>query len=404
MNNPAKIGITGIGGYGWKHLEAFLEEQEQGAVELSAAVVRSPQRNAEQLAALTVRSPGVHIFPTLDDIAVNGVQLDLMVLPVGIGVHRELTLKSLDAGWNVLLEKPLAGSMEDSMAIVKAAESSDRFVAVGYQDMYDPEIRAMKATLCSGTIGAVRAVRVFGVWGRPVEYYARTAWAGRLFYNEQPVFDSPINNAMAHYLNMALYLAGRDMNSVAMPVDVEGSLWRAHKIESCDTACLRWPTDAGPDVSVLFSHASATTMGPELIVEGTRGSLFWRIRSHWELSADGKPPVRHELSLTQASQRQQMIKDVLRRCSDPSVSVYTPRQALPQVQAVELAHRKLQIRDFPAHAVRCSSGQDSQGNLCCWMQVTGLKEAGKDFLSGTAGADDLEMYIRQGSDTGTTCP
>jgi predicted dehydrogenase len=327
----------------------------------------------------------VKIFHTLDEAVRSGVELDLMILPVGIGSHKEMTEISLKAGWNVMVEKPLAGSVEEAEAIVRMSEQSDRFVAVGFQDMYGSMALDMKDAVLSGVIGEVCSVRVLGIWGRSVDYFNRNAWAGRLVYNGQPIYDSPFNNAFAHYLNLALFLAGPDRESAAVPVSVDGSMWRAHAIESCDTANLCWQTEGGPDVSVFFSHASSGSVDPEIIVMGTQGSLRWGFQSYWEICADGAAPVRQAVP-SAADMRRAMIRQLVEKVNDSGVFVYTPRQALAQVMAAELAYEHVDIQDIPESLIRRSMTTNEVEKVSVMLDVEGLEAAGRRFFEG---ADDF---------------
>lgn len=382
MADIIKVGIVGVGGYGRLLLDQLLEEQEQGAVRIEMAVVSFPEKDAEHLAYLREQSPETQIFKTLNDGVVAGVALDLMVLPVGIGAHKEFALAALAAGWNVLVEKPLAGSVEDALQMVEAAEASDRFMAVGFQDMYSPHALMSKAALVSGAIGEVQSVRAFGMWGRSVDYYERNTWAGSIRSNGADIYDSPFNNGMAHYLNLALFLAGPNAETPAFPVQAEGMFWRAHNIESCDTAALRWKTENGVEVSILFSHTGSDMIGPELLVEGSRGSLYWKFNSHWELRPDDAEWIRQRVS-SALEMRVSMIRQVLARVRSPEVSVFTPRQAMAQVQAVSLAHAGIHIQSLPKEIIHRS--KDEKGAE--WLEVDGLKQAGlKFFKSGKLGA------------------
>jgi predicted dehydrogenase len=382
MSGAVKVGIVGINGYGRVLLDELLSAKRDGAAVVEVAVVRSPEKNAEALAHLKELSPETRVFSSLDEVIAANVNLDLMVLPTGISAHREQTLAVLDAGWNVLVEKPLAGCLEDAEAMARAAQQSDRFAAVGFQDMYAAHMRPMKETLLSGAIGEVYSIRAFGIWGRSVDYFKRNAWAGKLFYNGQPVYDSPFNNALAHYLNMALFLAGRDLDSPATPVKAEGALRRAHAIESCDTACLRWETDGGPEVSVFFSHASTAPSDPELVAEGSRGTLCWKLNSPWELHIKGEPVQSHQTG-TLEQFRKRMMRQVLQRVHDPKVPIFTVRQALAQVQAVALAHACTEICDFPARLVNRSVKPDKKGQMQEWVEVQGVHEEGRRFIDGS---------------------
>lgn len=383
MDSKVKVGIVGIGGYGRVLLDTLFEKQMRDVARVDVAVVRSPKRSAEHLAVLRKHSPNVKIFQTLEEAVSSGVELDLMILPVGIGAHRDMTEQALAAGWNVMVEKPLAGSEVEAEAIVRASEQTDHFVAVGFQDMYGPAALEMKDAVLSGVIGEICLVRLLGIWGRSVDYFNRNAWAGRLEYDGQPIYDSPFNNAFAHYLNLALFLAGPDRESAALPVAVDGTMWRAHDIESCDTANLFWQTESGPEVSVFLSHAASFNVQPRLVVKGTRGSLTWKFQSHWEVCAEGMEPVRRTVP-TAMELRRMMIRQLVQKVRDPGVFVCTPRQALAQVKAVALAHEQVDIREIPEALIHRCMAENEFEQVSEMLDVDGLEQAGLRFLQGEA--------------------
>ena len=81
--------------------------------------------------------------------------------------------------------------------------------------------------------------------------------------------------------------------------------------------------------------------------------------------------------------RQKMVRQVLARVHSPDIPVFTPRQAMAQVQAVSLAHAEINIQSFPDAAIHRSI--DEKGAE--WLEVDGLKKAGLDFFkSGKQGA------------------
>lgn len=374
-----RTGITGIGGYGRVLLDLLLEEQRRGVLALDAAVVSFPEQDAEHLDYLKRESPHTRIYGTLEEAARANGKLDLMVLPVAIGAHRELAVQSLEAGWNVLVEKPLAGSVEDAQVIIDAADRAGRFAAVGFQDMYAAHVRDMKMAILSGKIGAVQSVRCFGIWGRPLAYYCRSAWAGKLRHNGQAVFDSPFNNGLSHYLNLALFLAGSEPAAPAMPVSVCGRLRRAHAIESCDTAELHWQTESGADIAVFFSHASSHNIGPELRVQGSRGEIHWRMHGSWELREMDKAKQRFPAEPLPESRRN-MVRQVVRRVTDPSADVFMAHQALAQVRAVALAHERISIETVAEDVLHRFAAPDDKGVMQDWVEIRNLEEEARDFF------------------------
>ena len=69
------------------------------------------------------------------------------------GMHVAPALAALDAGWKVLLEKPMATTPEDCLSLVKASEDSGLQLRVCHVVRYTPFFRAVKEALDSGAIG-----------------------------------------------------------------------------------------------------------------------------------------------------------------------------------------------------------------------------------------------------------
>jgi len=165
--------------------------------------------------------------------------------------------------------------------------------------------------LLEGKIGRPLAVKGLGLWPRAEHYYARNSWAGRLKCGDAWVFDSPFNNALAHWLNLTCFLAGATAETAANPRTVQAELYRARAIESADTACLRIETAEGPSLFFHVTHSCARTVDAEVEVRGTEGSLCWRREGIFHLFEGGCErllPVSSE-----EGSRRHMYEAVLRR-------------------------------------------------------------------------------------------
>jgi predicted dehydrogenase len=67
-------------------------------------------------------------------------QLDAVIIAVADQFHVPLSIKALEAGKHVLVEKPMATTVEDAQALLDAARESDRVVLVGHEKRYDPGV------------------------------------------------------------------------------------------------------------------------------------------------------------------------------------------------------------------------------------------------------------------------
>lgn len=270
--------LIGISGFANQHLADLIADQEAGRSRLRAVTAIDQAERPEVCARL--RALGCELFDDhramLD--AWRG-RLDLCFIPAPLHLHARMTIAALESGANVFVEKPAAVTVQDVDAMADAARRAGRFVAVGFQNVYAPEVRDAKRLLCGGELGPVEHVVVQGLWPRPRAYFERNGWAGRLRVGEDWVLDSPIANAMSHHLNLALFLAGADERSSAEPVAIEAELYRAADIESADSTFLRIETAGGVPVVAALTHAGDVQRDPEVVATCRDGAVRWGMAS-----------------------------------------------------------------------------------------------------------------------------
>ena len=347
-----RCAIIGISGYGRVHLGLAREAASSGLT-IAAAVVINPVEEAENVRLLT--AGGCRIYDRYETMLERERgQIDLCLIPTGIAWHTRMTVAALRAGMNVLVEKPLAASVAEVCAIQAAAAETGRWVAVGFQDIYDPAAHELKRRLLAGSIGRVQGVRFLGLWPRPPGYFTRNSWAGRLAADGAPVLDSVLNNAFAHFVNLSLFLVGPSFAEAAQADRVEAVLWRTNPIESFDTGIVRATTPEGVRLWFGASHASATTREPEIVIEGETGRVLWHHEREWVLGREGKGVERHPVGPTNAS-RSAMMRDVVRRLDHADAFVCTPEIALRHTELIAQIHARGHIERAPgaveSHAV-----------------------------------------------------
>jgi len=270
-DSPIVFGCAGLGGYAAVICE-LLEKETSRAVKLG--VVCEPDHVTHAAKIADMRARGITVCERFDQLL--NEPIEAVWLPIPIHLHRPFTEQSLAAGKAVMSEKPAAGSVEDVDAMIAARDAAKRPVAVGFQDIFQPETSALKKKLLSGGIGKVRSARLRVQWPREKAYFQRSKWAGRLKVGTDWVLDSPAQNAMSHYLNLLLFFLGPSEFESAEPVHVEAELYRANAIENYDTCALRFTTAAGVDALVLLTHACAEGFQPEITIHGDGGDFLYQ--------------------------------------------------------------------------------------------------------------------------------
>ncbi|MBR0458400.1 MAG: Gfo/Idh/MocA family oxidoreductase [Victivallales bacterium] len=359
-HNLPNVGLVGIGGYGRTHYNFYLKLMDEGKMRFTGAVVlpHLMQEYADQVAVLHERH--IPIYPSDDALleAQRGT-LDLVGLPVGIAAHRPLTCKFLDAGINVFVEKPLAGCLADADAIIETARRTGKFVAVGYHNMYSPDMHLLKKTILSGEYGRLLSVKMFAEWPRADTYYARNNWAGMAIVKGQPVYDSPLNNALAHYLNIPLFCAGDDFATAAHAVKMQAELVRARQsIETFDTCGVRIITHNGVTILLLQTHACGAGRNPRLHFQMERGHFLWELQTKTMQFFDAENHLVHSEALPDF--RIFEFNNVIARIHDPSAFIYTPENSREQLFCIEKMHQNFPIHNLHSNEYQIDTGHDNQ--------------------------------------------
>jgi predicted dehydrogenase len=337
-----RIALIGVSGYGTIYHQLLRTAAKEHRVRFVAAVIINPAQVADAVAEL--QAGGTTIYASAEEFfAMESGKIDLCMIPTGIQWHARLTIAALHAGMNVLVEKPLAGSLADTAAMRQAEVATGRWVAVGFQDVYANEARRLKERILSGAIGRLQEIRMIGLWPRPRAYFARNHWAGRIEADGAAVLDSPLNNAFAHFVNLGLFFAGPSADTSASVRIDSAELLRAHPIEMFDTAVIRGVSPEGVRFWLGFSHATRETRQPEIHLEGDTGSAEWQHEGDCEIvSADGSREI---IPLPDAvACRETMFDLVLSRLSDPGAFVCTTVIAEQHVRLIEAVQSSGKIR------------------------------------------------------------
>ena len=270
-NNQLRLATVGLGNWAGRVVDLLLKQRAAGAGLINLVSVFEPELGHHSRRVDALQALGIRVVDQFDQI-LNDPHVDAVILPVPIHLHRPLTERALLAGKAVLVEKPVAGCVQDVDAMISARDRAKRPVLVSFQDTYDPKMLELKRAILQGAIGEVQSITLVGCWPRDEAYYRRTTWAGHIQHEGCWVLDSPVTNAFAHYLHLAFFLLGDRESSWAQPTSVEAELYRAYDIENYDTASHRFIA-AGVPVLVLLTHACKQSIGPHICVTGKRGTI-----------------------------------------------------------------------------------------------------------------------------------
>ena len=94
------------------------------------------------------------------------------------GIHAEIALACIDAGVNVIIEKPMAMSMADAEEIVRRSEEAGVKVSACHQNRFNVAVQETRKALEAGRFGRLSHGSVHVRWNRNRDYYDQAPWRG----------------------------------------------------------------------------------------------------------------------------------------------------------------------------------------------------------------------------------
>jgi predicted dehydrogenase len=145
-----KLGVVGVGVMGRNHARVLAE---MAGVELVGIVDPDPKQREAVAATL-----GCAAFTDLDELLDRGV--DAVTIAAPTHLHHDLAIACIARGINLLVEKPIAPTVEEGRAIVTAARRAGVTLMVGHVERFNPAVEAIKRAIQGQDILSIAITRV----------------------------------------------------------------------------------------------------------------------------------------------------------------------------------------------------------------------------------------------------
>ncbi|KSU85457.1 MULTISPECIES: Gfo/Idh/MocA family protein [Fictibacillus] len=139
----------GSGGFGQSWLEVAMKYEQ---VEL-VAVVDMMEENLKQAKQIT-GLPGEMLLSTIDE-ALREIEADAVLIVTPPQTHKELAIKAIQQGFHVMMEKPLAHTLEEAKELLDFKQNHHKQLIVSQNYRWNRPIQTVKQLLDAGEIGKV---------------------------------------------------------------------------------------------------------------------------------------------------------------------------------------------------------------------------------------------------------
>lgn len=279
------IAIVGTGNISHRHIKAIKGFSER--CKIVALVDIYPEKAEEKKKSYELDN--ARVYKSHKEMLADSAALDLHVVDVCTPpyVHAEITIDSLDAGFHVLCEKPMAASLEECDAMIAAQKRSGKTLSIIAQNRFTDAFWRLKKAVDSGLAGKVCHAQVDSFWWRGHSYYDLW-WRGTW---EKEGGGCTLNHAV-HHIDAIQWLLGSPSEVVSVMSNV------AHdnaEVEDLNAAIFKYPNGALTQLTASVVHHGEEQ---KIIIQGEKARISAPWAVHASVAAEnGFPQAEHDVAL-----------------------------------------------------------------------------------------------------------
>lgn len=250
-----KFAIVGFGHIGKRHAHHILEQEQATLVGICDI-----DREKSQLDIAN----SVPFFDNMNTMLQN-IEADVVCICTPNYLHASQSIAALNAGFHVVVEKPMALSMEECNAMIEVAEAVGKKVFAVKQNRYNEPVALVKDLMKSERLGKILMVQVNCFWNRNDYYYAQSIWRGKKALDGGCLFTQ-----FSHFIDILYYLNG----GIATYAGYIQNFLHQHNTEFEDSGVFSMVADNGSLINFNFTTCSyEKNMEGSITIIGEKGTV-----------------------------------------------------------------------------------------------------------------------------------
>lgn len=215
---PTRLAMIGCGGMARGHARNILKQQDTSQI----VVVYDPSEEAYAEMCKVFTNAGLTPPPNTPDLETllrdyrDSLDVGFIVTPHAY--HYEQAKACLEAGLDVLLEKPMVVTAEEAKSLIEVRDRTGKLLVIAFNGSLSPQVRTVSKMLRSGELGSIMNVVAF-VWEDWSEHYsghwkqdAKISGGGFMFDTGAHMLNTVADLVDEDFVEVAAWLDNRNKN------------------------------------------------------------------------------------------------------------------------------------------------------------------------------------------------
>lgn len=203
-----KFAILGCGRISSKHVEALINNYEQAELVAVCDLVEDKAVKLKQQYANGVEREDVKIYIDYKEM-LESEEIDVVSIATESGYHAKHVIDCLNKGTHILVEKPMALSVQDADDMIELAKKKGKKICVSHQNRFNPPIQKLRRAIEEGRFGKIVNGTARILWTRDDNYYKQAPWRGT-----RELDGGTLMNQCIHNIDLLQWMMGSEVERI----------------------------------------------------------------------------------------------------------------------------------------------------------------------------------------------
>lgn len=203
-----KFAILGCGRISYKHVEALINNKNDTELVAVCDVIEEKAVERKDQYDMAMGNTNVKVYTNYLEM-LEREDIDVVTIATESGYHGKHAIYCLNNDTHVLIEKPMALSIDDADNIIKLAKEKGKKVCVSHQNRFNPPIQKLRRAIEEGRFGKLINGTARILWTRDDNYYKQAPWRGT-----KELDGGTLMNQCIHNIDLLQWMMGSEVERI----------------------------------------------------------------------------------------------------------------------------------------------------------------------------------------------
>ncbi|MCQ4923225.1 Gfo/Idh/MocA family oxidoreductase [Tissierella carlieri] len=203
-----KFAIIGCGRISYKHVEALINNKEEAELIAVCDLIEEKAVDRKKQYETTIKDVNIKVYTDYIEMLKNE-DIDVVTIATESGYHGKHAIDCLNNNTHLLIEKPMALSIEDADHVIALSKEKGKKVCISHQNRFNPPIQKLRRAIEEGRFGKIINGTARILWTRDDNYYKQAPWRGT-----KELDGGTLMNQCIHNIDLLQWMMGSEVERI----------------------------------------------------------------------------------------------------------------------------------------------------------------------------------------------